>query len=481
MKLGQILSTRSDLIPQEWCDHLTKLQDRVEPFPVEQAREVIETELEQPIDELFAHFEDVPLASASIAQVHVARLLSGEEVVVKVRRPGIITKIESDLHLLYWVARQLEDGLPEAGAFDPVAIIHEFEKSITKELNLEYEIAHLQRFQRNFSEWDNVHVPTVYPDYCTPALMVMERLVGVKITDGADSGHDMKPIAHECVHMIFKMVFEDGFFHGDLHPGNLLVLEDGRIGLIDFGLVGRMTQSMKDGMAELLLALVMQDAERVARAFYALSRKRGPVDYEAYEQDVADLMLYHFQNTNLSEIEFGKYLHEIVEGAIRHNLSVPPNYTMFFKALMTVEGIGKKVSPDLDLIAECKPYVESLVAERYGPERLMREFSRTSVELARIIHRLPSSLGTLMRMIDGGKLPVVIEKPHAELDRLASDRRNNRLLVSLTGIGLMLTPIIFSVGNSKGAQWQLSTIIPFILGLGLSGSVILKILLERNW
>ncbi len=480
VKLGQILSTRSDLIPQDWCDHLTKLQDRVEPFPVAQAREVIESELEQTIEELFADFQDQPLASASIAQVHVATLLTGEEVVVKVRRPDITTKIESDLHLLYWVARQLEDGLPEARAFDPVAIVGEFEKSITKELNLEYEVAHLQRFQRNFSEWKNVHVPVVYPDYCSPALIVMERLNGVKITDGASLGHDMKPIAHDCVHMIFKMVFEDGFFHGDLHPGNLLVLEDSRIGLIDFGLVGRMTQSMKDGMAELLLALVMQDAERVARAFYALSRKRGPVDYEAYEQDVADLMLYHFQNTNLSDIEFGKYLHEIVEGAIRHNLSVPPNYTMFFKALMTVEGIGKKVSPDLDLIAECKPYVESLVAERYGPERLMREFSRTSVELAGIIHRLPASLSALMRMLDTGKLPVVIENPQLQEERAAAERRINRIIVACSGVGLVIgSSLIHS--HQGNTEWTLLPSLMLTLGLGLSLSTVIKILFNRNW
>jgi ubiquinone biosynthesis protein len=191
-------------------------------------------------------------------------------------------------------------------------------------------------------------------------------------------------------------------------------------------------------------------------------------------------MLYHFQNTNLSEIEFGKYLHEIVEGAIRHNLSVPPNYTMFFKALMTVEGIGKKVSPDLDLIAECKPYVESLVAERYGPERLMREFSRTSVELAGIIHRLPASLSALMRMLDGGKLPVVIESPQAEEDRQAAERRTNRMMVVCAGVGLILSSSVI-YGNQTDPQWSVLTSLMLILGLGLSLSTVIKILFSRNW
>lgn len=490
VKLGQILSTRSDLIPQEWCNQLAKLQDNVEPIPVHEAREVIETELGSSIRETFATFVDKPLASASIAQVHRATLMTGEQVVVKVRRPSIASKIQSDMSILYWVARQMEDGLQEAQAFNPVAIVSEFEKSIMRELNLKHEVSHLQRFQNNFTDWEQVHVPQVYPELCTPSLMVMEFLNGVKITDAPPLGHDMPVIANDCVRMIFKMVFEDGFFHGDLHPGNLLVLQDGRIGLIDFGLVGRMSQSMKDGMAELLLAIVSEDYERVARAFYALSIKRGSVDYEAYEQDVTDLMIQHFQNSNLSDIDFGQYLQEIVEGAIRHNLSVPPNYTMFFKAIMTVEGIGKQVSPDLDLISACKPYVQALVAERFGPDRVMREATRSVMELSTVIHRLPNSLNTSMKMIENGYLPIMLEEKDAKARSLAADRRSNRMIV--TGIGFSFLAIggLLGTGILESAQatlgWSQLPFALFSLGCGAIGTtlltfVLLKILFERNW
>lgn len=436
VKLGQILSTRPDLIPQALCDQFATLQDRVAPIPFEQARAVLEASLGRPLEEVFGDLDPKPLASASIAQVHTARLETGEDVVIKIQRPGIAASIESDLNILYWVAKQVEATIPEAEAFNPTSIAREFERAIRRELNFEFEAANLERFDRNFSAWTTVYIPRVHRAHSSTTVLVMERLSGVKITEAAARGHEMEPIARECIRMLFKMVFEDGFFHGDLHPGNLFVLDDGRIGLIDFGLVGRMTQQMKDQMADLLLAIVTADFEGVARSFYDISIRSGKVDYPAFEADVVELMEKYFTSPSLADVDFGEYLRELIEGAIRHNVRIPPDFTMFFKAMMTVEGIGKIVSPDLDLISECRPYVEGLIAQRYGPERLMKTAADTLQAFARFARQFPVSANQFLAQIEDGRLALGVEYP--QLDRLeaARDRRLNRAV--LAGVGGVL-------------------------------------------
>ena len=437
VKLGQILSTRSDLIPQDLCDQLQTLQDNVAQIPSDQAREVVETELDSPIDELFDEFSDEPLASASIAQVHTARLKSGEQVVIKIQRPGIRETIESDLHILYWIANKLEETVPEAEAFDPVAITHEFERAISRELDFKFEVNNLKKFQRNFVDWPSIYIPEVHADYCTDKVMVMERLRGQKITDAPAYGHDMEEIGRQCVRMLFKMVFEDGFFHGDLHPGNLWVLDDGRIGVIDFGLVGRLNQANKDAVADLFLSIATKNNAGVARALFDVSVKRGPTDYSAFEQDVDDLMSTYFESTSLAEVDFGAYLREIIEGAIRHNLRVPSDFTMFFKSVMTVEGIGKIISPQLDLVSECRPYVETLVAERYGPQRVLRNVADTAQAFARFARQFPITATDFLDQLEGGRLNIGVENPQFDKLEQGKDVRSNRTV--MTALVALLT------------------------------------------
>ncbi len=438
VKLGQILSTRSDLIPQALCDQFATLQDRVAPITFEQARAVLEASLGAPLDTVFDDFDPTPLASASIAQVHTAKLKSGEDVVIKIQRPGIAASIESDLNILYWVAKQVEATIPEAEAFNPTSIAREFERAIRKELDFQFEAANLERFDRNFSDWTTVYIPRVYKDHSSATVLVMERLRGVKITEAAARGHEMEPIARECIRMLLKQVFDDGLFHGDLHPGNLFVLDDGRIGLIDFGLVGRMTQRMKDQMADLLLAIVSGNFEGVARSFYELSIRSGKVDYQAFEADVVELMERYFTSASLAEVDFGEYLRELIEGAIRHNVRIPPDFTMFFKAMMTVEGIGKIVSPDMDLISECRPYIEDLIAQRYGPERVLKSAADTLQAFARFARQFPVSANQFLAQLEEGRLALGVE--YAQLDRLEAerDKRLNRAVLAAVGSVLLL-------------------------------------------
>jgi ubiquinone biosynthesis protein len=482
VKLGQILSTRPDLIPPALCDQLKRLQDRVSPITFEEARGVLESSLGRPADEVFAELDPTPLASASIAQVHAARLLTGEEVVIKIQRPGIGRTIESDLNILYFVARQLEATIPELRAFDPVAIAREFEKAIRLELDFHHEASHLERFDRNFSSWTSVHIPRFYKQASSDRVLTIERLRGHKITEAGEHGHDMARVARECVRMLFKMVFEDGFFHGDLHPGNIFILDGSRIGLIDFGLVGRMTQAMKDAMADLLLAVVTHDFEGVARSFYAISIRRGKVDYAAFEADTIDIMERYFLNRTLAEVDFGAFLRDLVEGAIRHDVSVPPDYTMFFKAIMTVEGIGKTISPDLDLVTECRPYVERLVAERYSPERVLRAAADSLQAFGRIGRILPFTLEKVLQQLDDGRLTLGVEYPQLATLEQARDKRLNRAVLGALAGSLLLVGALerqdhgFTLFGLPGV-----TLVAWTVGGWLSARLLWRILRSGAW
>jgi len=442
VKLGQILSTRPDLVPQALCDQLSQLQDRVSPITFDEARSVVEASLGRPLGDVFSRFDEQPLASASIAQVHAAQLLTGEDVVVKVQRPGIRDTIESDLNILYFVARQLEETIPELKAFDPVAIAGEFDKAIRKELDFSHEANHLERFDRNFAAWPSIHVPRLYRALSTDRVLVMERLEGVKVTLAGEHGHDLEVIAREMVRALFKMVFEDGFFHGDLHPGNIFVLPDGRIGLIDFGLVGRMTPAMKDETAGLLQAIVTNDYEGVARCFYELSIRTGRVNYAEWEADTIELMERYFLNKRLAEVDFGRFLRDLVEGAIRHEVRIPPDYTMFFKAIMTVEGIGKTLTPDLDLVGECKPYVEQLVARRYSPDRVLKSAADAMQGIGRLSRVFPVKASEFLSQMEDGKLAVRSEDRDFDRAEEGRERRLNRAVLTALVCALALVGTI---------------------------------------
>ena len=434
VKLGQILSTRPDLIPKEYCAALTCLQDNVTALPVGDIRKVIETSLGQPVEALFDEFSETPLACASIAQVHTARLKSGESVVIKVQRPGVREIIEADLNILHILARKLEEAFPEASAFEPTAIAMEFDRAIRRELDFTGEARNSARFTKNFADWPLVHIPKVYAERSSDRVLVMERLYGVKISE-AVRDHAMGAIANEIVRMLFKQVFEDGFFHGDLHPGNLFVLEDKRIGLIDFGLVGRMSPAMRESLADLLLNLSLRSYEGVARSLYDLSLKSETVNYSAWERDIGDLMDQHLASTSLAEVDFGAVLRDLIDGAIRHRVRVPPDYAMFFKALITVEGIGKQISPDLDVVAVCQPYVQDLIAKRYQPEALLRTTVDTMQAFGKLGRRLPGSLQQILQQIDDRNLGIQVNDPHIDRRLNLQRRLVNRSLLLVTALG----------------------------------------------
>ncbi len=427
VKLGQILSTRTDLLPKELCQELTTLQDHVAQIPWEEARDVLEKSLGQKCEEVFSDINTSPLASASMAQVHTAHLKSGEEVVFKIQRPGIDKTLDADLHLLDFMAKQLELNFPESKVFHPVEIVREFSRTIRKEVQFTIEAANLERFARNFASWQDVKIPHLYKEYTSDRVIVMERLVGTKIT--AVTGMDLDEIAHKVVAILFKMVFEDGFFHGDLHPGNILIMPDGSIGLIDFGMVGHLSKAAKDRLADLLLAIATKNEEAVVRALLELGHPNGPIDAAAFEEDVLDALETNISSkSSLVDLNLGGILQAIMDGAVHHNLTLPSNYTMLCKAMLTVEGIGKTIAPDLDLIKEIKPYIERLVAERYSPESVLKAAGDTLQGLGRLSRQLPTAGAQLLKQISNGHLTIALEQAHEKQLEHSSSKRLSSIL-----------------------------------------------------
>ena len=468
VKFGQILSTRGDLIADDIIEELEKLQDSVPPMPFADVKAVIESELGRPVEEVFLTLDELPLASASIAQVHCGTLRStGEEVVLKVQRARIKQQIESDLNILHFLARRAAAAIPELQLMDPVGIMGEFDRAIRRELDFRTESRSIAQFTVNFREFDGIRAPRVFDAFSTERLLTLERIHGAKVTIAREAYQlEVTPIAQRMLRGLFKMIFEDGYFHGDLHPGNILIESTGNIVLIDFGLVGRLTPQQREHILDVLVGIARQDYHLVARVFFELGIKQPGVVYDlsAFERDVVELMERYISNRTLQEVDIGGYFADLVAGAIRHQIRMPPTYTMVFKALMTVEGIGKTVAPDMDFLSEAQPFVERMLVERYSVSRLTAQAVETLSGLSRLLKIAPDAGISLVESIRKGNFTVIVE-PRG-LDKLvAAQRAGARLhaaafgfLGSVIGLGLLygrpgpvvagyhLLPVLFALG-----------------------------------
>ena len=437
VKLGQILSTRPDLVPEDVVAELQHLQDHVPVLPFADVRRMLEAELGESFSTHFNHIDEAPLASASIAQVHRAVLAhETEEVVLKVQRPDIARRSDADLHILHFLARQVEQRLPDLALMDPVGIVTEFERAILRELDFSQERRNIARFRQNFENFPSVRAPRVFDAHCTTRVLTLEYVAGVKVTRAAQElGVDAHVVARQMLQAILKMIFQDGYFHGDLHPGNVLIQPSGQIVLIDFGLVGRLSPRQREHILDLLIGLARQDWSLVARTFFELGVKVPGViyDFEAFEADVIDILERHLAGRTLSEIDVGGYFAELVQGAIRHQIKMPPTYTLVFKALMTVEGIGKTLAPDIQLVEEAQPFVAEMAAERYSPKRLVKDAIDSLDGITRFARAFPLLANSLLRDLADGRLTVRVEPQGVEAAIQAARsiaRRRNRALLA---------------------------------------------------
>jgi ubiquinone biosynthesis protein len=453
VKLGQIASTRADLLPPEVIAELKILQDDVKPITWDAVRQEIEAELGGPVGELFLSVDERPLASASIAQVHRAKLrpaVEGEaprEVALKVQRPGIQETVARDVDLLYWFARALERAVPESRRYSPVDLVAEFDRSIKAELDFLQEADHAERFAKNFEGDARVHFPGVYRSHSGKRVLALEFLDGRKLNDALAQGLDGRALASASVQVVIKMIFEDGFFHADPHPGNLLVLGPDSapvVGLLDLGLVGHLSGATRDRALDLMVAAAREDYGAVADALYALGRPTRKVDMAAFRSDVETLGRKYVGRA-LGEIEIAAVVRDLIWGAVKHGIDMPSDFMLVGRALMTLEGTARQIAPDLDVFSEARPYLIRLVAQRYSPDKLGGDLLRTALRLSGVAGQMPEQVAEILEDLRKGHLTLKTADTSAPL---AFDRLGRRLFAAAIVASLVLGgSIVLAVGR----------------------------------
>lgn len=404
VKLGQILSTRPDLLPAHFIAALAQLQDKVPPLPSDAIRQAIAEALPGPLDAHFSYLSDAPLASASIAQVHSAKLVDGTPVVVKVQRPGIGEQLEIDSELLRKTATVFELLFEEAGTYGPVAIVEEWQKGLALELDFENEARAIEAFYLANAARELVRIPKLYPEHSGKTVLCMERLAGRRL-DAISDPEERRRVANNLVRSAFEQVFEDGLFHADPHPGNFLILDDGAIGILDFGLVGRISKNSQDQLIMLALAVAMGDADSMARLVYRIGASDERVLLSALRSELRGL-LDRYQELNLQQVRSAALARELMDVMARFRLRLPREYALLAKAAVTLEGVTRELSAQLNIRSTLLPYTQELLIERFDPRQLQGGGFRLLLQGLGLIQDLPLQLTQTLSDIETGRTTV---------------------------------------------------------------------------
>lgn len=472
VKLGQMLSSRPDLVPEVYAEEFRKLQDHVHPFPFAEVRKVVEAELGAPLEELFASVEEEPLAAASIAQVHRAKLLGGEPVVIKVRRPGIERTITSDLAVLRMIAEAVEHYVAEAKPLALPMIVDEFSRAIRKELDFILEAASVERFAKNFANVPDIIIPRVRWDLTTQRMMVMEEVEGICPNDVEQfallTPEARRHYAQVLSRAFMKMVLEDGAFHADLHAGNVRFASDGRVALLDFGSVGFLSEHSQDSLGGFFTALLTHDYAALVDEFVRIGAADAMFDSSAFERDLRD-MVEPYHGRPIGELRMGEVLKEAVSIAVRHNIKVPPELVLLGRASLTLEGLVRRVDPEINVVDEATPFAKKLLMMRFDPRRQLRRASKVARDYGDLIAKLPTQITRIFQKVLESKLTIEFvhkgyEKAVDEMDR-SSNRISASLMISSVIVGSSLIVL-----SGRGPQlWGFPA-------LGIAGYVIAGVL-----
>ena len=468
VKFGQTLSTRRDLLPEDVAEELVKLQDRVPPFPGEEARLIIEKSLGKPVLEIFREFDVTPLASASIAQVHTARLHTGEEVVVKVLRPGVEKKIRSDLGVLYELAKLARRFLPDSRRLRPVEVVAEFEKTIIDELDLVREAANASEIRRHFDKSEMLYIPKIYWDYTRRDIMVMEKVGGIPVGDVARlkrEGVNLKILAYRGVEIFFTQVFRDNFFHADMHPGNIFVGPNEQYIAIDFGIVGTLTKADQHYVAENLHAFFKRDYRRCAEMHIESGWVPADTRVDEFESAIRTVSEPIFEKP-LKEISYGHLLLRLFQVARRFDMQVQPQLVLLQKTLLNIEGLGRDLYPELDLWQTAKPFLENWFRRQLGPQAVYNKLRGHLPEWAAQWPEMPGLVHDVLHKAANGKMELRLD--NREFDKLRKEMRRNRqqTVVSIAGAALMVCSALL-LGTGPAEVPNIPLVSGILGGLGV--------------
>lgn len=460
VKLGQLLATRVDLFAPEWIAEFEKLQNQVPAVAFDEVRGQLEEDLGGPVDSVFASFDETPIAAASIAQVYRARLKDGSDVAVKVRRPGIRPLVEADMRLLQRLARILEAESPELRRYQPQALVRQLQASLSRELDLAAECRHSERIAANLADEPAVVVPRVHWPHTCERMNVQQFIEGIPLGDEAAlraAGADLPALARIGARAGMKMLFEDGFFHADPHPGNVIRLEGDRLALLDFGMVGRLSEARRHEVLDLFDGLVRRDAGQVAEVMLDWAGEER-VDETALQTEV-DAFIDHYHGVPLGELRLGNMLTEIAAMLREHAVVLPADLAMMVKVLVTLEGVGRRLDPDFDMASEAAPYLRRAMLARYSPRAIARRGRRAAGDTLELLSSLPGQLRQALRALRQGRMNVNldVERLKAFGDQVAHSA--NRLTVGIVVAALIIgSSIVMTVEGG-----------PTLLGLPVFG------------
>lgn len=465
IKMGQVLSTRMDLMPHDIFLELQKLQDQVPPVPPDKIRSEIELELKLPIEEIFNQFDDMPLASASIGQVHKATLRNNVKVAVKIQRPNIRQIIEDDLAILRSLAILAERHVPEFRIYNPVNFVDEFAKVLRNEMDYTLEARNMERFAHNFAGDSTVYIPKVYWEYTTNRILTMEYIEGVKISNIAElknRGYDIKRIAKKGAEAYIKQIFVHRFFHGDPHPGNIYILPNEVIAFMDFGIVGRLTAGMASKLNKLLIAVANRNPDKIAEALLQISTISEDTDIEDVQAEIAEFVDKYY-DAKLGQLQISNLIQEMTEISFRYKITLDRQLNMLGRVLAEIEGIGRQLDPDFNIAPLIQPFAKELVIGKISPRELLDRTSKIASDYANFFINLPNDVRTALDKAKSGKLR--IEFKHVGLENLVSglERSTSRLAFAIIIAALVISSaLIISLEKPIG---------PSLFGIPIIGAL----------
>lgn len=449
VKLGQLAAARTRILPPEFTDELAKLQDQVAPLPFSAVRFVIEEELKRPLTEVFSSVEELALGSASIGQVHRAKLITGEEVVIKVQRPGIQKTVGEDLAILRQLAGLAEAHLPEWRLHQPVALVDELARSLEREMDFTSEAAHLERFARQFRDEPTIYLPAVYLAFTTPRVLVMEYVNGIKASNFDEltaAGMDHRELGRRIADLVMKQIFAHGFFHADPHPGNLQIMPDQRICFLDYGMMGFLDQRTREAFVDFVWGIARRSETSVATALLKLTETDIEPARGVFETDVAEFMHRHFYRS-AGEIHFGGLVSQLARLTGKHHLRLPPDLVVMLRALSLTEDLVRQLNPKHDLIAQAKPFMKQTRLERFRPRRVLTSALEFAQEASEVARELPNEVRRIVSQIKTGNARVNFRHEGLEPVTNAFERATNRLSFALVVAALIISSSLIIRAN----------------------------------